>query len=476
LTHAAITSHADRALVLSYAAIGGKLDCRSLVVTGETRAIDCRVTRNLLMYSARLDNPTGMALFAGGLDVGGGTFFGGGFQARGGVRLIGAHLRANLTMEGATFENPGGVAVNLERADIGPLFGDGLACKGQLSVSGARIRGDLSLARAVLESGVDTRALEAERAQIDGTLILREAKAVGELNLRGVRIGERLLLMRAELHNPARTTCRLSRAQVAADLLCDQLTSTGKLRLAGAVVGGAITLRGVVLTSGTDLAVDAKNLSARELVLQPATPIDGEVDLSHATIGVLRDDPATWPERLRLNGFTYQALDPLLTAGQRLQWLARDQGGYQPQPYEQLAAHYTTLGQSAQGRSVLYARERILRRNRSLVVRAWGALQDITVGYGYRPSRALAWIGLLLATGSIVFSAAPPPPLQATAAPHFNGIIYTLDLMLPVVNLGQKYAFNPSGPEQWLSYFLIAAGWTLATTVAAGVARVLQRS
>ena len=31
------------------------------------------------------------------------------------------------------------------------------------------------------------------------------------------------------------------------------------------------------------------------------------------------------------------------------------------------------------------------------------------------------------------------------------------------------------GPEQWLSYFFIAAGWTLATTVAAGAARVLQR-
>jgi hypothetical protein len=48
--------------------------------------------------------------------------------------------------------------------------------------------------------------------------------------------------------------------------------------------------------------------------------------------------------------------------------------------------------------------------------------------------------------------------------------------MLPVVNLGQKYAFNPGGPEQWLSYLLIAAGWTLATTVAAGLARVLRRN
>ena len=102
-------------------------------------------------------------------------------------------------------------------------------------------------------------------------------------------------------------------------------------------------------------------------------------------------------------------------------------------------------------------------------------MQDITVGYGYRPRRALGWLALLLTGGSIVFSVAPPPVLEVGNAPHFNGIIYTLDLLLPVVNLGQKYAFNPGGAEQWLSYFLIAAGWTLATTVAAGLARVLRR-
>jgi hypothetical protein len=178
---------------------------------------------------------------------------------------------------------------------------------------------------------------------------------------------------------------------------------------------------------------------------------------------------------LRLDGLTYQALEPLLTAGQRLQWLSRDPNGHQPQPYEQLAAHYNSLGQLAQGRNVLYARERIQRQGKGLVARTWSTLQDITVGYGYRPRRALGWICLLLMTGSIVFSVAPPPPLQAGSAPHFNGIIYTLDLLLPVVNLGQKYAFNPGGAEQWLSYFLIAAGWTLATTVAAGAARILQR-
>jgi hypothetical protein len=97
------------------------------------------------------------------------------------------------------------------------------------------------------------------------------------------------------------------------------------------------------------------------------------------------------------------------------------------------------------------------------------------VGYGYRPRRALAWLGLLLGIGSIVFSIALPPVLQPGVTPHFNGVIYTLDLLLPVVNLGQRQAFNPAGAEQWLPYILIAADWTLDTTVTAAAAPILRR-
>ena len=100
------------------------------------------------------------------------------------------------------------------------------------------------------------------------------------------------------------------------------------------------------------------------------------------------------------------------------------------------------------------------------LARGWSRLQDLTVGYGYQPWRAALWLALLLAVGSIVFHISPPAALQPSAAPHFNPVIYTLDLLLPVVNLG-KYAFNPAGAEQWFSYALIAAGWLFATTIAA---------
>lgn len=69
----------------------------------------------------------------------------------------------------------------------------------------------------------------------------------------------------------------------------------------------------------------------------------------------------------------------------------------------------------------------------------------------------------------------PAAPVPGANTPHFNPVAYTFDLMLPIASLGQKSAFNPAGDEQWLSYFLTAAGWVLATTIIAGITRVLSR-
>jgi hypothetical protein len=87
----------------------------------------------------------------------------------------------------------------------------------------------------------------------------------------------------------------------------------------------------------------------------------------------------------------------------------------------------------------------------------------------------MLWLALLLVLGSVLYGLAQPQPLKAGEAPHFNPVIYTLDLLLPIVDLGQQNAFNPAGAEQWFSYLLVAAGWILATTIAAGIARVITR-
>jgi hypothetical protein len=475
LSDAQLSCPGGRALDIDHATIGGKLDCGGLAAEGETRMHNCRVTASIAMPGARLANPSGIAFSAGGLTAGGGVFLHRGFTASGEIRLVGAQFAANLSLSGATLRNPGGLAINLDRAAIGVCHADGFRCEGQLSLVGARIGGPLSLPGAVLTGPPGEPALNAENISVDGALNLTGVRASGELNLRTARIGQRLLLEGSELASPDGHALRLSRAQIAADVFCDGMVTTGNVRLSGAVIAGTLSFRGARLGSTGGVALYALRLQAGMLILAPEPPLAGTVDLRHAQLGILRDDPACWPGRLSLDGLVYQALEPRLPARQRLRWLARDPGGHQPQPYEQLAAHYRAIGDPAQARLVLHARERAQRPAKPPLGRAWSLLQDLTVGYGYQPWRALSWLAVLLLVGSIVYAARPPPALQPGAAPHFSPFVYTLDLLLPVVDLGQKHAFNPAGPQQWLSYLLIAAGWILVTTVAAGAARILSR-
>jgi hypothetical protein len=99
----------------------------------------------------------------------------------------------------------------------------------------------------------------------------------------------------------------------------------------------------------------------------------------------------------------------------------------------------------------------------------------VTVGYGFRPVWAAAWLAGLLAVGTAVFGPHPPAPLKADEHPPFNALFYTLDLLLPIIDFGQEKAFKPAGWHQWLAYALVIAGWVLATTIAAGITRTLSR-
>ena len=472
-TNARITRPGPRALAVGNASIGGRLIGRGLQVVGEALLHDTSVTR-VELSGAHLHHPGGLALSGGGLVVRGGMFCGNGFTAHGPVSLVGARLGANLNFNKSTLTNPGEVALRLDRATIGNFDGSDLDCSGWIRLVGARVASDASFERAQIDGG-GAHAIVADGMKIDGTLRLAGMRAHGEVTIRTGRVGQRLILTDAQLVNPSGTALALSRTEIVSDLFCKNIRLTGATRLTGVRVGGHLDLDQVRLIYPGGKALHGRAMQAGEFSLRPAEPIQGIVDLSHARVGVFRDDPSCWPAELVLDGFIYSAMEPQLPAKVRLNWLGRHNHGQPLQPYEQLAAYYNGLGQPAEARRILYVRERLQRTSQPPLARTWNFLQDVTVAYGYQPWRAAAWFALLLAVGSTIFTINPPPPFQTGAAPHFNAVIYTLDLLLPIVDLGQEHAFNPSGVEQWFSYLLIAAGWVLATTIAAGVARVISR-
>ncbi|MGC8918453.1 hypothetical protein AB7952_04850 [Streptomyces sp. PG2] len=193
--------------------------------------------------------------------------------------------------------------------------------------------------------------------------------------------------------------------------------SRAAVQLDGTRVGTLLSFRDATVDHPSGTALSLRLVQARRTDLRTRRPIDGTVDAGNAQLGVLHDAPDTWPTGLRLAHTAYDALATPLTAGERLAWLRRGRKGTVPQPYEQLAAAYRSLGPRGRGRTVLLAKQRHRRSALPAHARLWGYVQDATVGYGYRPARAALWIIALLALGASFFSAHPPAPLEAGKAP-----------------------------------------------------------
>ncbi len=161
----------------------------------------------------------------------------------------------------------------------------------------------------------------------------------------------------------------------------------------------------------------------------------------------------------------------------RVAWLRAATPEYSSEPYERLASALRASGEDSEAREVLLAKQRRRRETLTPAGRVWGWLQDVTVGYGYRPGRAAVWMGVLWALGAVYFSAHPAPPAADSGgyAPHWSPALYALDLLLPVIDLGQDNAWRVSGAGQWVASSLTLLGWMLATTAAAGASRLLRR-
>ncbi|TYB49055.1 hypothetical protein [Actinomadura chibensis] len=401
-----------------------------------------------------------------------------GSRISGGLWLDGANITGILNMSGVQLHNPSGDALLADRLTVeANVYCDqGFSAQGEVRVPGARIGGQLILRGARLHNASGP-ALYASRLDVAANVFCDGGfTADGEVRLRGARVGGYLSFVGAKLSAQGRTALNADDLAVETDVYCsDGFSAVGAVSFSGARITGQLSLRGARLQHDEGTALSLQRLQAEELLLRTSEPIQGTADLSYARINLLRDDAASWPQRLQLDGLQYETLDPPLTARERLAWLRRDSDGYAPQPYERLAQTYRSLGLDADGRSVLLAKARDRRRTQGPTRKIVGWFQDVLVGYGYRPFRAASWLIGLLAFGTIVFSVHKPDVLDDGHHPHFNAFFYTLDLLLPIGSLGQEVEFAPKGVYQWIANFIVAAGLVLGLTVAAGATRALSR-
>lgn len=389
--------------------------------------------------------------------------------------IYGAQLR-QLNLGWSVF--PGLYAVGL-RVD-GSLRMTGVRVRGAVRLGGARISGALFLDRAQLgQEGAaidpDQPILTLNRVNIDDDLTADQGfTAHGMVRLTGAVVAGTITFDDAVLSNPGGTALQASNLSGGTDLHAMRLTARGRINLPGARIPGQVNLEGARLSNPGGTALRASVVGG-SLWLDGAEPVQGTITLRGSRLDLLHISPETWPDQVRLDGLTYTRLGPHEPAERRLPVLERDTEGYVPFAYEQLTAAYRHVGDDAAARTVQLAKQRRHRTTLPWYAKVWGYLQDATVGYGFRPTRAAVWLLSLLLIGSVAYAVREPAALKPKEAPEFNPVFYTLDLLLPIIDFGQEHAYASRGAFQWFGYALVIMGWTLATTIAAGITRAISR-
>jgi hypothetical protein len=248
---------------------------------------------------------------------------------------------------------------------------------------------------------------------------------------------------------------------------------------------------------------------------------DGAVVLRNAAVGALHDDQASWPDRLDLDGFRYERLvarPPDRTWRARTRWLQRQQTP-SALGYVQLAAVYRSAGDELWARRIMIDRYNALLRPpphwedqvpngpRYEAWKLWRWVLRLTIGHGYSPARSLViglplvvalavWLGhaaqtdMLVATDETAVTTTEGPPRSSTCDdryPCVQPVVYALDNLVPIVDLGQRSRWSPDQSHhgstwyddgRWLAagtWTTSVFGWVLATLVAASFTQVIRR-
>ena len=339
-----------------------------------------------------------------------------------------------------------------------------------------------------------------------------------------------------------------SRAVIKGSLfLNDGFTAEGEVRLLGMYIGGDIYFKGASLKNNKGSALNAQGMVVdgafffRDL----KHPVEG-IRLSSARVRRLVDDSNSWGSGLILNGFVYGYLagSSPVDAQSRLQWLKKQRAGhfgkekFRPQPWMQIRKVLQEMGHTEDARQIAIQFENHLRKIDRIgqTPPQWGAVRSklysftaialhcafgLLMAYGYRPLRLFAIMCVIwLACGVFYWYAAlqgvmaPSNPLVFQNLPKyeccksnwylcdqlpeeytgFSPMVYSLDVLLPLVNLQQEQDWAPLIPtpkagwweelthfslKHWVRlvvWFEILFGWVASLLFVAVVSGLSKRS
>lgn len=390
--------------------------------------------------------------------------------------------------------------------------------------------------------GSSVPGLNADRMTVTGSVFLTDGfAAAGEVRLPGAQIGGDLACSGGSFtHVDGMALTADGMTVTGGVFLSKGFAATGEVGLLGAQIGGVLDCSGGNFMNASGHALSADGMTVTGGVFLRSASIAGAVGLAAAKIATLVDDAACWQAGGHfLDGLRYDRIIGPTDAAMRIKWLGQQHAselttGFAPQPWEQLITVLRAMGHPDAAAKVAMAKQkqlRVARASRKPKWRRWlggplNWLYGLFAGYGHRPLRIVYWMAAVCVTFSFAFyagrvggyygptsplihaspafdvcgapgekdakgkakpfwtsPACPTPPEYTT----FQPFLYSLDLILPLVDLHQETDWapivaNPAGETlwwgralRWLMWLEILFGWATSLTLVAVLGRLVDK-
>jgi hypothetical protein len=467
-----------------------------------------RVT-DATLPTLRLEGTQVRALDADRSTIRGSVFLNKNFSAKQEVRFVGAHISGNLDCDGGAFravsfrteaevgtldtveEPPAALRLEATVVDGDVLLGRGFSAQGEVRLIGARVGQNLTCSGGAFNYARPRRAAEAAPEATNGEDVAGASKLPDE-EPPDALAADKVWVEGDVYLNDAFRACgavRLTAARIDGSLHCTRGT------FAAREGGYAIGAQRMVVKGKFELA----RLRTAGQEPEPCI-LHGHVDLTAASVGSLIDgDAACWPENsLHLDGFHYDRINgSLIDAATRKRWLEkqvrRDRGRkFKPQPWEQAITFLRETGHPDAASKLAISKEWAWGWDAEIgpIRRFLHLLHGTFASFGYRPLTSVVWMSVVCCALALYYNdkaekgffgptapalqisrefkrcGAPgkiPWPSPSCKMPpeytSFDPIVYSLDLILPLVDLQQEGSWAPITTDE--AGNALAEGWWL---------------
>ncbi|MGE0774208.1 MAG: hypothetical protein AB7G25_06315 [Sphingomonadaceae bacterium] len=495
---------------------GGALDCHTINIggninmrdnfhaVGEVSFFHAKVGGNFSCANGVFENDLYNSLTCDGLKVKGNLFFTRGFRSKGAVRLINATIGGSIQCDGK-FDTQKGDALNCDSINVARnlIFSDSLLVKGTVHLVSAKIGGNFQCAGRIEQINGD--GLKCDGINVNGSIIFRGCQVDGALRLLNSKISDDLDFTDGQFRN-----------------------KNGYALECSGAVAKKIIFRNVKNIVG----------SISFAATYASTLVDDVASWNMANVIVL-------------DGFRYQEIFGSCDAEMRISWLNKQprehiHSEFRAQPWEHLTNTLRAMGDGESARQVAIEKQKKLRAagkigNRRINEDSKGCRSAISwlicqiynfvaillhriygtvIGYGHRPLRTVFLMLILCIFSSILYYKGredglfgpTASPIQVALANSrcgdageankifwtecpdmpstyttFQPFLYSLDLILPIVDLQQEKDWAPIVQSQsgetlwcgrilrWIVWLEILFGWAGSVLLVAVLGRLVSK-